>query len=278
MTRTATAAIAQRALKRGRTGATAARRRVTTFSCGVTGQSIRPARPESIASSSAGSGIHRLLDSLAQPLERARQPRLHGSLRDAERGRGLLAAELEEVPARDNKPVVVVEVVDESQEPLPLVRRQDRRLGGWGRIPRAEVLRQAKVQVLATSRRARAVARLVGDDAQQPRPGLRARAEGVQGPVGLEHALLRGVLRLGGGSGDDVGDPERDLLVPLHNLLKGTLIAALRACEKFGFVRWTALHRIGSTTNGAGSRFRSLATRAALYVLRESDGRRRTRL
>src|SRR5712691_10380475 len=278
MTSTATAAMAQRACRRGRSGNTAVRRGMTTLSCGVAGQSIRPARSESIASSSAGSGIHRLLDSPAQPLERARQARLHGSLRDAERGRGLLAAELEEVPARDHQPVVVAEVVDEGQEPLPLIRRQDRRLGGWGRIPRAEVLRQAKVQVLATSRRARAVASLIGDDAQQPRSGFGARAEGVQGPVGLEHAFLRGVLRLGGGSGDYVSDSERDLLVSLHNLLKGTLIAALRACEQFGFVRWTALHRTGSTTNRAGSRFRSLATRAALYVLRESDGWRRARL
>src|SRR5712691_466502 len=161
MTRTATAAIAQRARKRGRTGATATRRRVTTFSCGVTGQSIRPARSESIASSSAGSGIHRLLDSPAQPLERARQARLHGSLRDAERGRGLLAAELEEVPARDHKPVVVAEVVDEGHEPLAPIRRPGRRLGGRGPNPRGGGLRQAKVQVLATSRRARAVARLV---------------------------------------------------------------------------------------------------------------------
>src|SRR6266849_7484846 len=144
MTRTATAAIAQRAWRRGRSGNTAAVRPcMTAFSCGVAGQSIRPARSESIASSSAGSGIHRLLDSVAQPLERARQARLHGSLWDAERGRGLLAAQLEEVPARDHKPVVVAEVVDKGQEPLPLVRRQERRLGGWGRIPRAEVLRQA---------------------------------------------------------------------------------------------------------------------------------------
>src|SRR5258708_9131237 len=102
--------------------------------------------------------------------------------------------------------------------------------------------------MLATSRRARAVASLVGDDAQKPRPGLGARAEGAQGPVGLEHALLRGVLRLGGGSGDDVGDSERDLLVPLHNLLKGTLIAPLRARYKSGFVRGTALHPLGSPT------------------------------
>src|SRR5467141_132286 len=155
MTRTATAAIAQRAWRRGRSGNTAAARPgMTAFSCGVAGQSIRPARSESIVSSWAGSGIRRLLDSLAQPLERTRQARFDGSLRDAERGGSLLAAELEEVPARDHQPVVVAEVVDEGQEPVPLIRRQDSRLGGWGCIPRAEVLRQAKVQMLATSRRA----------------------------------------------------------------------------------------------------------------------------
>src|SRR5260370_18193468 len=108
MTRTATAAMAQRAWKR-RSGTIAARRGMTTLSCGVAGQSIRPARAESIASSSAGSGIHRLLDSLAQPLERARQARLHGSLWDAEHGRGLVAAQLEEVPARDHHPAVAPE-------------------------------------------------------------------------------------------------------------------------------------------------------------------------
>src|SRR2546425_11400372 len=125
MTRTATAAIVQRAWRRGRSGnTTAARPGMTAFSCGVSGQSIRRARSESIASSSAGSGIRRLLNSLAQPLERSRQARFHGSFGDAERGGGLLAAELKEVPARDHKTVVVAEVVDEGQEPLPLIRRQ----------------------------------------------------------------------------------------------------------------------------------------------------------
>ena len=159
-----------------------------------------------------------------------------------------------------------------------LIPGQGCRLGGWGRIPRAEVVRQPQLQLVAPAGRTGAIARLVGHDAQQPRPRLGAGPERVQGSVGLEHALLRGVLRLGGGSGDDVGDSERDLLVSLHNLLKGALIPALCASEQFGFVRWTALHRIGSTTNRTGERFRSLATRAALYVLRESDGWRGARL
>ena len=200
------------------------------------------------------------------------------SFRNAERGCGFLAAQLEEIPARDHEAVVVGELVDEGKKPPPLIRREGRRLGGWGRIPRAEVVRQPQLQLLAPAGRTGAIARLVGHDAQQPRPRLGAGPKRVQGAVGLEHALLGGVLRLGGGPGDDVGDSERDLLIALHNLPKGTVIAALCASEQFGFVLRTALHRIGSTTNEAGQRFRSLATRAALYVLRESDGWRGARL
>src|SRR5690348_3770188 len=133
---------------------------------GVAGQSITAAR--SVRSCSR-SGTRGLLHQRPQTREGARQPRLHGALRDSQCGGGLLAVELEEIAGCDDDPVVVAKRVDHLEKSSPLITGDDHRLGGWGRIPRAEVLGQPELEPVNPSRRTRPVASFVGDDAQEPR-------------------------------------------------------------------------------------------------------------
>src|SRR5260370_741707 len=110
-------------------------------------------------------------------------------------GRGsLLAAELEQVAAGDHQAVLVAELVDEAEQSLAVLRRHGRRLGGWGRIPRAEPIRHPQLELMAAACGTNAIAGLVGDDAQQPGPWLSSRAEGRQCPIRLHETLLCRVL------------------------------------------------------------------------------------
>src|SRR5690349_22512128 len=104
--------------------------------------------------------------------------------------------------------------------------------------------------------RAGSITRLVGDDAQQPRPQFRAGAKPMERAEGLDETLLRRILRVGGGSRDDVGGAERDLLVALHDLLVGGPVPALGAQDQGGIVVLRpALHRNASSTPRAASWF-----------------------
>src|SRR5207244_10118860 len=91
-----------------------------------------------------------------------------------------LAAQLQEVAAGDDKAVLVAQGIDHREEPAPLVRRDGDRLGGWGRIPRAEALGQPKLELVAPARRAHPVASLVGHDPEQPWPEVGTQSEAVE--------------------------------------------------------------------------------------------------
>ena len=103
----------------------------------------------------------------AQPLERARGARLHGARLDAERGGGLGLGELEQVAAAEHEPVVVA-------QPRQRAEQRRARLAPRARSPRPSRRRAAAAtpqrQRAAPPGRAAPVARLVGDDRQQPRP------------------------------------------------------------------------------------------------------------
>jgi hypothetical protein len=74
-----------------------------------------------------------------------------------------------------------------------------------------------------------AVAGLVRDDPQQPGTEGLARPEAAERAPRLEERVLDGVLGVGGGAGDDVGEPEGDLLVRCDQLGKGVLVAVQRS-------------------------------------------------
>ena len=100
------------------------------------------------------------------------------------------------------------------------------------------------------------VAGLVGDDPQDPRPERRVRPEPRQRGVGLDERVLDGVLGVAVGR-DEVGRPDRDVLVASDQLFVGHDLAFPRADDQLGIFQWTALHLITvadtPTSPGEGS-------------------------
>ena len=97
---------------------------------------------------------------------------------------------------------------------------------------------------LAAAGGAAAVARLVGDDREQPGPKGRPRPEARQGAPGLHEALLRRLLGVGGRAARQAGDPKGDVLVCAHEGSIGDGVALLGPRDQRGFVvGWPAHHR-----------------------------------
>src|SRR5207302_604418 len=87
---------------------------------------------------------------------------------------------------------------------------------------------------------------------QEPRPQRLAAPEPAERPVGLHEALLRSILRLGGGAGNDVRGAECELLVALHQPLVGDRVAAPRALDEVVLEGWPVLHRPYYTAAATG--------------------------
>src|SRR5579864_5879472 len=127
MTRAAAAAMAQllRAGQNPQAGRAAlrptrraGRREITAgANSGVEGQARAGPSSASLCSRSGTGGL--LWESLTKPGQRPRQSRFDCAFRDTERGRGLLAAEIEQVAARDHEAVVHVQPVELAHEPPP---------------------------------------------------------------------------------------------------------------------------------------------------------------
>jgi hypothetical protein len=131
---------------------------------------------------------------------------------------------------------------------------QERRLGGRDRIPRAALLGGAQHEPLAPPSGRAPVARLVGDDLQDPRAKGGARAEPPERGVGLQEGVLSRLLGVGGRPRDEPGRAEGDRLVLFHELSVGAEVASLGERNELRLVQWPVLHRAGSTALG-GSRF-----------------------
>src|SRR5882672_2370462 len=117
---TATAARAHRLWYQGTRSTTICapiRDRTRAAMSGVDGQASSRPRATSCSSSSGTGHLH--LGSKA--CQRPREARLDGALRDAERRSSLLAAQLEEVPARDHLAVLLAQRVDQRQQPAPVL-------------------------------------------------------------------------------------------------------------------------------------------------------------
>ena len=105
-----------------------------------------------------------------------------------------------------------------------LERRRVRR----GRLP-GQLVGGALRQAVATPAVAHAVARLVGDDREQPGAKLGAPAKPPQRQPGAHERLLGGLLGIGRGAGDEIGRAERDRLVLLDEGFVGARVATPRA-------------------------------------------------
>ena len=134
------------------------------------------------------------------------------------------------------------EGVDGCEHAPALRRAESRLLDGWGRIHREAILGYPEGESGSTPGSAPRVAGLVGHDAQQPWAEGRLGAEPRQRLPCLHECFLGDV---GGvvGATDEVGDPDRDVLVALHQLLKGTDVASACAFDQLCVVvQWTAPH------------------------------------
>ena len=192
---------------------------------------------------------------LAQPVERPRQPRLHGPPRAAQGGRRLLLGQVEEVAAGDRLAVVLGQSGHRRQQLVAPLEVEERRLRRRDRATRAALLGHAQDESLAAARGAHAVARLVCDDREQPRPQRRALAKAAESAVRLDESVLGRLLGVGRGARDYPRSPEGDVLMPPHDLLIGVALATLRPRDELRFVWWPVLHRARTTTPGP-DRFR----------------------
>jgi hypothetical protein len=73
---------------------------------------------------------------------------------------------------------------------------------------------------------------LVDDDPQQPRAELVPGAEASDRSIRFHHALLSGVLSLGGVAQDQESGAEGGLLIAAHELLEGGGVALLRGGDE----------------------------------------------
>ena len=103
-------------------------------------------------------------------------------------------------------------------------------------------MRRAEGEPLAATLRPPPVARLVGDDGEEPGPHGSARAEARQGPPRLDEAGLGGVLGVGGVAGDQVRGAEGDLLVLGDERSERVGVAAAGPFDELVLSRWSAHH------------------------------------
>ena len=124
----------------------------------------------------------------------------------------------------------------------PLVREQFR-LGGRDRVPRAGLVGQAQREVRAPPRRSPSVAGLVRDDLQQPRPERRAAPEPPERAVGLHEPVLGGLLGVRGVAGDQERGSKRDSLVRSHERLVCRSVSTFGPFDQLVFFEWPVHHR-----------------------------------
>ena len=130
-----------RAAATGTAGAARAARRTRGARSGVAGHVELPAELEQPQLERS-----RLAPALPQPLERAREPRLHRPEANAEHRRRLLLGELEEVAARDRVAVLVRQTLDRVEQPRAALAREQQPPRGTGPRPPGGPRRRAQAE------------------------------------------------------------------------------------------------------------------------------------
>src|SRR5204863_3595979 len=166
----------------------------------------------------------------------------------------------EEVSARDDEPVLLGEPVDGVQQQIATLEPEDSRLGGRGRVPRADLPRGTQRERIATPRGTPTVARLVRDDGEEPWSKRLAAAKPAERAERLYEAVLRRFFRIRDRPRDQVGDLECDSLVHPYELLVGGDVASLRAGNELRLFEWPAHHH-ASSTPAREPQFRRLSRR-----------------
>src|SRR5262249_48025136 len=167
----------------------------------------------------------------------------------------LVFTQLEQIAVGEHLARGLGQLVERAQQLGALRAVKDCVLGGGGRLPRARD--GAQRETLAAPGAPPPVARLVRDDAQQPRAQRLVRPEAAERAPGLDERVLRRVFGVRRIAGDDVGHSKCNLLMWADEFLVGVRVAALRAQHKLPLSSWTALHT--RTTPRAGPEFQRSA-------------------
>ena len=128
------------------------------------------------------------------------------------------------------------------EQASPGLAAEQSRLGGRDRVPRAVCSGHAQREGIAPAGRTSAVVRLVRDDAQQPGPKRRAAAEAAERAIGLDEAVLDGLLGVGGAPAEQVGGAKGESLVSAHDGLPRAKVAPLGALDELRVVQWSVHH------------------------------------
>src|SRR3954447_23172664 len=228
---------------RPRVGTAAASTRVRTVLARAAGVGGNSASMASARRRVSRSGIV-LLQSGAEPIERAGEAGLHRAGATAEDGGHLRLAQVEEVAQIDRLPVAVAQSAERGAQGRVALGHHDYGLGGRRRDGARRVLRRAQLPARPPPRGTAPVARLVGDDPQQPRPPRRADPEAPEGAVRLDERVLRRLLGVRGAAGDHARRAKRHVGVTRDELLVRGDITAQGTHDELGvLVHRRAVHR-----------------------------------
>ena len=108
-----------------------------------------------------------------------------------------MLGELEQVAAGEDLAGLRGELLERGEQRAPPVGSEGGFLGRGGRLARGNGRRREQGEPVAQAGRANAVARLVGDDLQEPRPQRLTRPEAPERAPRLDDPVLGGVLGVG---------------------------------------------------------------------------------
>ena len=190
-------------------------------------------------------GAH-LLQLSTQRLPRARQPRLDGADRDAEREGDFVVAQAVDLAQHDHRALIERQLIERRPQPLGQLLARKARSGDGVVAGLAQVAVRGHVLVerhlvglVAPPPPALAVARLVDDDAVDPGLEGRLAAEVVDGAEDAEEDFLGEVEGLVAVAQQVQGQLEDHALVAGHQLGAGRLLARGAALDerRFAVVR-----------------------------------------
>ena len=178
---------------------------------------------------------------LAQRLARAREPRLHGAHRHAERKRNLFVAQAFDLAQHDDGPLIERQTIERAVDPRRhfLAGEQPVRQHFAGRFQLAALfdvqVERHLLRAVPAVPPALAVARLVDDDAEDPGLERRLAAEGRQRPEHAQEDLLRDLQGLVPVAQQVVGQGVDHALVRGDQLRAGGLVGRHAALHERSF-------------------------------------------
>lgn len=160
--------------------------------------------------------------------------------------RDLAFAEAEQKAMMHHLPESQRQAIHGCDDGAAVVSDNDERLGGWGRTPRAGIRHQPLIRPFPPLPPSDPIQGLVANYPEQPRSEGLVGPESIEGAKGLHESILCHFFGVLGVAHDEVGHPERDLLMGVDELSEGTTVTGARLDNQVPFFKWTALHAVSS--------------------------------